>query len=99
MASNAMLVEIRPIYVTPASSQSSSVTVLPASTGSAQVDAFRAGLEELRDIVCAVSNHSQFRLAPSVEELIERATEMHGIPADVESWARRLAEDVGNLAD
>lgn len=97
--SNAMLAEVQTLFVPPVSTQSSSVTVLPVAGPSDQSASLPAGLQDLRDVVSAISNHSPLQLAPSLEAVIERAAQAHGTPADVEAWARRLAEDVRDLTD
>lgn len=60
---------------------------------------FLAGLADLQNIVSAIHNRSRLQLSEQVEALIERASRAHGIPENLEEWARRLADDVGDLVD
>lgn len=56
-------------------------------------------IASLRGIVAGIRNKSPLRLSNEIELIIRRAAEAHGTPGDVTAWARRLAEDVRDLAD
>jgi len=90
---------IERLFTPPASSQSSPVTVLPVGDVTDQAVSLAASIQDLRDVVSAFSHHVALQFSPEVEALIERATQAHGTPADIKAWARRLAEDVRDLAD
>lgn len=94
-----MLAEVEPVFTAPASTQSSSVTVLAVAGLSQQSANFAASLQNLRDIVSAISSHAPLQLAPELDAVIEQAAQAHGAPADAEEWARRLTQDVRDLTD
>ena len=56
-------------------------------------------LENLHSVVSAISNRATLRLSDDVEQIIEGAARFQQRPEDLEAWARRLAEDVGDLTD
>lgn len=57
------------------------------------------GLEDLRNVVSAIRRRSPLQLSADVEELINQAAQTDGTPSDLDTWARRLAEDVRDLTD
>jgi hypothetical protein len=86
-------------FQTPASSQSSAVTVVSVIGSSDDTSCLLAGLRDLRGIIGAFRTKSMLELSESAETIVKRASELHGDPPDVENWARRLARDVGGLCD
>ncbi len=62
-------------------------------------DSIAGSISSLRNIVDAIRSRSPFRLSDETELLIQQAAQAHGAPADIATWARRLAEDVRDLSD
>jgi hypothetical protein len=53
----------------------------------------------LRSVVDAIKDERPLLLSPDLDDLLTRAVQARGTPADIEQWARRLAADVSDLAD
>ena len=62
-------------------------------------NSFSAALSDLNEIVTAIRERTPMHLSSDVEDLIDRATEVHGPPEDINEWARRLVEDIRDRAD
>lgn len=61
-------------------------------------DVHRA-LDSLRGVVASIHRTSPLQLSAELELMLDQAAHAHGTPEDVTAWARRLAEDVRDLAD
>ena len=56
-------------------------------------------LEKLRGVVHSISEGQSLQRTTGHAELVRRAVASRGTPADVKEWAKRLADDTGDLND
>ena len=56
-------------------------------------------MAELRAVVNEIREVRPLPPAPSLDDLLARAVQLRGTPANIEEWARQLASDVGELVD
>ena len=54
---------------------------------------------ELHAVVAAISQARPLAIPADLDDLLTRATLCHGLPANIDDWARQLGEDVGALTD
>src|SRR4051812_19747629 len=88
-----------PQFVPPPSTQSCSVTLLSVVGSSDETASLVAGFSDLRGMVDAICTRSPLLLSPETEAAIQRASEAYGRPEDIDAWARRLVDDIRDLAD
>lgn len=58
-----------------------------------------ASFNELRSLVSAISRGETIASTGDLDRLLDQAVQHHGIPADIEEWANRLARDIDKLND
>ena len=57
-------------------------------------------LYDLRTVVTVIQERNPLPAgSPALEDLLTRAIALRGRPADVDAWARQIAEDSGDLTD
>ena len=75
-------------------------TMMPFSTGiDARAAAINTAMEDLRAVVSAIRDARPVSTLKGLDDLLTRAAKSQGSPRNVEEWARRLAADIGELAD
>ena len=57
------------------------------------------GLDELKKVVVAIKERRPLETSDEMYDLLEDACDHQGTPEDIETWAQRLADDVGSLTD
>ena len=56
-------------------------------------------MAELRAVVGAIREARPLPLAPDLDELLTRAAQSKGSPANIEEWAQQIAADISGLTD
>ena len=58
-----------------------------------------SAISDLRAVVGAIRDARLLPLAADLDDLLTRAVQSQGPPANIGEWARRLAADIGDLTD
>lgn len=56
-------------------------------------------LQDVREVVRAIEEARPLPTSQGLDALIRRAAALHGTPEDIESWARKLANETSKLND
>ena len=56
-------------------------------------------LQGVRDVVQAITEARPLQTSQNLDTLVRRAAASRGVPADIEAWARNLADKTGKLND
>lgn len=66
----------------------------------AVADPVARSVADLRTVVAAIrESRPPLKITPNLDNLLTRAIQSQGPPSNIDEWARRIADEVGDLTD